>query len=443
MTDKLFNLIKRITPTKWHWALDHMGHKRYFANMSWMFIGKFITLAISFIIGIYIARYLGPSNYGLFSYVISFVGLFSFLSSFGVDSIVSREIIKDHSKKDELLGTAFYLKIIGSVVAIVSIFIVSLSFTKDLFTLGLIWLFSLSFIPQTFNVVEIYFQSQVLSKKVVIAQITANIISTILKILCMVLGRGIFWLTLILLVETSIYTLILLFSFKKVGNHIIKWRFSSSVAKGLIKDSWPLILASVAIGIYMKIDQVMIKNMIGNEQLGIYAVAVRLSEAWYFIPGIICTAFFPAIINALKISKDIFENRMKKLYFLLFWISILIAFFVTIFSHEIIKILFGLPYISAVETLQIYVWAGISVSLGIASSQYLLAKNMTKILFFNTLLGAIVNIILNIVFIPKMGIDGAAVATLFSYTISTLGIFMFKESRNHGLLMLKSMINYK
>lgn len=443
MTNKFFNIIKKIIPNKFHWVVESEGFKRYFANTGWMFFGKIFTLGVSFFVGVYIARYLGPSNYGLLSYVISFVGLFGFLSSFGIDSIVSREIINDHNKKDEIIGTGFYLKIFGGLVAIASVFIISFFVTKDPFVLLLIWLFSLSFIPQAFNIIEVYFQSQVLSKKVVMAQILVTTVSTILKILCIILGKGIFWLIMIYIVEVLIYSFTLLYSFRKVGNSVRKWIFNIDKAKYLLKYSWPLMLSSVAIGIYMKIDQVMIKNILGNEQAGIYAVAVRLSEFWYFLPMIICTSLFPAIINAMKVSKELFESRMKKLYFLMFWLSFSIAFFVTIFSYGIIKILFGIPYIGAVTTLQIYVWSGVSVSLGVASSQYLLTTNQTKILFYSTLLGAIINVILNLILIPRVGINGSAISTLISYTVSTFIILMFKKSRNHGLLIIQSIINYK
>lgn len=417
---------------------SHAGFQRYLQNTGWMFFGRFFTLGVSFFIGIYIARYLGPSNYGLLAYVTSFVGLFTFLASFGIDSIVSREIIKNHSRKDELIGTAFYIKIIGSIIAILAVVIISFFTTKDLFTLGLIWIFSLTFIPQAFNVLEIYFQSQVLSKKVVTAQITANIVSALLKILVITTGKGIFWLMLIFIIEASIYALILLFSFQKFGNHIRDWKFRPEVARFLLKESWPLMLSTIAWSIYMKIDQVMIKNILGNEQVGIYAVAVKLSEVWYFIPGIICTSLFPSIINAMNTSNELFESRMKKLYFFMFWLSFAIASIITIFSYPIIKILFGLQYIGAISTLQIYVWAAIAVFLGAAVSQYLLIKKLTKILFYNTLLGSVVNVILNIILIPKMGITGAAIATLIAYTLATFGVFIFKESRNQGLLILKS-----
>lgn len=422
---------------------NHAGFQKYFRNTGWMFLGRIFVLGISFLVGIYIARYLGPSNYGLFNYVVSFVGLFGFLTSFGIDNIASREIIKNHNRKNEIIATSFYIKTIGSLLAIISVFIVSIFTTKDLFTLGLIWIFSLNFIPQAFNIIEIYFQSQVLSKKVVTAQIISNIISTILKIICITLNKGIFWLTIIYIIETCIYSSILLYSFRKFGNHIRNWKFDKKIAKSLLKDSWPLMLSSIAVGIYMKIDQVMIKNMLGNEQAGIYAVAVKLSEVWYFIPMLICTSLSPTIIKTLDISKELFENRLKKLYSLMFWMSFIIASTTTILAYPIIKILFGTQFLGAITVLQIYVWAGIAVSLGVAIGQYLLANNFTKISFYNTLIGAIMNVILNLILIPKMGINGAAIATLLSYTLATFGIFIFKESRNHGLLIFKSIIDFK
>jgi O-antigen/teichoic acid export membrane protein len=145
-------------------------------------LGRIFTLAISFFIGVYIARYLGPSNYGLLSYVVSFVGLFGFLANLGINNILNREIVKDHNKKDDLIGTAFYMRLAGAFLAIATVFVISLFTTKDIFVLGLIWIYSITFIFQSFNVIEIYFQSQVMSRKVVISQMTSYIISACLKI---------------------------------------------------------------------------------------------------------------------------------------------------------------------------------------------------------------------------------------------------------------------
>lgn len=443
MIDIILHFFRNIIPKKWYWVFEHGGFKKYFFNTGWLLLGRIFSLGISFLIGVYIARYLGPAHYGLFSYVISFVGLFAFLTSFGIDGIVNREIIKNPDNTNEITGTAFYIKIIGSLLAIFSVFVVSFFTVKDPFTLLLICLFSFSFIPQAFNVIEIYFKSQVLAKKIATAQILASIISTLLKILCIVLGKGIFWLVIIFVIEAFIYASISIFLFTKIGNHLKKWKFNFSRAKLILKDSWPLMFAIIAVGVYMKIDQVMIKNILGNEQAGIYAVAVKLSELWYFVPTLICASVFPALTKAMNISKDFFENRIKKLYFLMFWLSFFIALVTTFFAHWIIKIIFGIPYLGATGTVQIYVWAGISVSLGIVIGQYWLVNNFTKIYFYTTLMGAIVNIAINIILIPRMGINGAAIATLISYTVVVFGLFVFKKTRNHGFLMLKSITGYK
>jgi len=428
--NKILSITKTCIPyIKGKWA--HTGFQKYLRNTGWMFFGRIFTLGISFFIGIYIARYLGPSNYGLLSYVISFVGLFSFLTSFGIDNIVSREIIKDYNKKDELIGTAFYLKLIGSIVAIICIVIFSILTTKDIFTLGLIWLFSLNFIPQSFNILETYFQSQVLSKKVVLSQIISNFVSIILKIICISFGKGIFWLIIIYIIETTVCSSLLLFSFRHFGNHIKKWKFNFHTTKSLLSSSWPIMISSIAVGIYMKIDQVMIKNILNNEQAGIYAVAVKLSEIWYFIPGIIASSFLPALINAKKNNKTIYESRLQRLYSTVFWLSIIIALISTIFSRQIIYLLFGNQYIEAATTLKIYVWGGIGISIGAILNQYLLIENKIKINFILTMIGAVVNIVLNYILIPFYGINGAAFATFISYNISIIALFLFPKIREH------------
>ena len=191
----------------------------------------------------------------------------------------------------------------------------------------------------------------------------------------------------------------------------------------------------------MKIDQVMIKNMLGNEQTGIYAVAVKLSEVWYFLPGIICTSLFPALVQSIKTDVGFFNQRIKKLYTLMFWLSFGIALVTTILAGPIIKILFGSQYIGSVIVLQIYVWAGISVSLSAVINQYLIVANYTKISFFNTMTGAILNIIINLLLLPKMGIKGAAIATLTSYTIVILSLLIYKKTRKHGIIIFKSILN--
>lgn len=419
---------------------EHVGFQRYFRNTGWLFFAKIFILVVAFFVNAYMARYLGPSNFGLLNYIFSFVGIFGFLSSLGVESIANREIVKDHSKKSLIIGTSFYLKLFGSILSIIVTTIVSSFTTNDPILLGLIFIYSFSFIFSAFNIIDVYFQSQVLSKYPAMVTMTVGIVSAILKITAMTFGLGIIWLTAIYILESILTALGLLFFFIYKGHSIKEWVFDKKEAIIILKDSWPLMLSTIAWSIYMKIDQVMIKNMIGNEQNGIYAVAAKLSEFWYFIPSTIAGSVFPAIINAKKTSKELYEKRLSKLYSLMFYLSFGIALFIAIFAHLIIYILFGNAYIGAVTTLRIYIWAGIAVSIGSTLLYYLIAENLTRINAIATAIGALVNIIINLLLIPKYGINGAAFASFISYTSVTIATLLFKKTRHQFKIILKSII---
>lgn len=417
---------------------QHAGFQKYFLNTGWMFIARVFMLAVAFFVNVYIARYLGPSNYGLLSYVFSFVGLFAFLSSFGIESIASREIIKNHSEKDKIVGTSFFLKLGGSFLATGVVALVSFLTTHDAFLFSLISLYALTFLFTAFNIVEVYFQSQVLSKYPAIVTIVSGIVSAIMKIVVIIMGKGIVWLAAIYMLESVLISVGLLYYFVQHGHSLRTWVFDKELAVSMLRDSWPLMFSFLAFGVYMKTDQVMLKHMLGNESVGIYAVAAKLSEFWYFIPSIICASLFPAIMNAKKISKELFEHRLKKLYSLMFWISFGVATLVTLFGHQLILIIFGNQYLGALTVLRIYVWAGIGVSVGYVIYYYLLAENLTKINAFSMVFGAVTNVVLNFLLIPRYGISGAAFASFISYTVITLVSLLFKSTRSQIGLILKA-----
>jgi O-antigen/teichoic acid export membrane protein len=169
----------------------------------------------------------------------------------------------------------------------------------------------------------------------------------------------------------------------------------------------------------------MIGSMLGTYKVGIYAAAVKLVEVWYFVPGIICTALFPAIINAKKTSVDLYRNRLKNFYILMAIIPIIMAIPITLLAKPIIQIIFGNGYLESVLILKIYIWSSIGLFLGWAVGQYLMSENMVKTIFGLNLLAMILNIILNLIFIPMFGIIGSAWATFISYLVSPVVVLTF------------------
>jgi len=430
--------INHILKAKFHKIELSPGFKKYFLNTGWLLFNNILTMVIGLSVGVYVARYLGPSNYGLLNYAGSFVVLFSAIAALGLDGIVVRELIKDEKKRDELLGTTFFLKIISSILVLI-IIVIAVRFTNnDSFTNLLIFIVAFGTIFQSFAVIRFYFQSRVLSKYTVFAQIFTAILCSVIRLLLVHLNMGLMYFAMVTLLQNIVLASGLIVLYIKQKLNLFNWRPKLDLAKKLLSDSWPLMLSGISITIYMRIDQVMIKNMLDAKAVGNYAVAVRLSEVWYFIPMAITNSLIPAIINAKKISEKLYYERLQKLYDLMTWLSIGISLPIMLLSTKIIELLFGIQYQEAAGVLKIYVWAGVFVFLGVASSQYLLVENYTQISFLRTFIGTIINVILNIILIPRYGINGAAIATVISYFISVFSIVLVPKTYKNYVLMLKS-----
>jgi len=409
----------------------HQGFQKYFQGIGWMFFTKIAGMVISFLTTAYIARNLGPTNYGELSYAVSFVSIFSFISVLGIDQVLYRDIVKFPEKKNEYLGSALALRLGASLIAIV--LCVSFAFwisPKDV-SLFLIFLLSITFIFNSFQIISYEFQADVKSKHISIFAILVTLILNILKVIVIANNKGVLYLAGVLVLESIFYMFGFLYFRTKIYGTIKEWSYNKDVTKSMLKDSWPFMFTSAFALIYSRIDQVIIKNMIGASSVGLYDAAVRLSEVWYFIPTIISSTLFPAIMNAKKVSVESFHKRLKSLALLLFVISVGIALPMTLFAHLIITTVFGAAFAGATIILQIYIWSNLFTSLNSVVSYYLIAENFKKTLFFSTFAGMVTNVILNIYLIPIYGMSGAAYATLISYAIPCITAFI--KPKTHAI----------
>ncbi|AGS40574.1 flippase [Cycloclasticus zancles] len=406
----MFNL-----KTKIDQLASMQGFMRYFKNTSWLMGERILRMAVGLFVGIWVARYLGPEQFGLFSYAQSFVGLFVAIAGLGLDSIVIREMVKEPCKQAALLGTAFRLKLVGAIVVLTILAIaVQLSQQDDLVRL-MIFIIASSTVFQSFNVIDLFFQANVLSKYVVYSNIISLLVSSFIKVILIVNEAPLIAFAMVILFDSLILMTGFVYFFNRHSTLVFsKLPFQKELAINLLKDSWPLILSGLVISIYMKIDQIMIKEMLNAEAVGHYAAAVKISEAWYFIPMVIASSLFPAIVEAKKYSKELYYGRLQKLYDLMVWLAIAIALPMTFLSDWVVRLLYGEQYSQSGSVLMVHIWAGVFVFLGVAFSKYLTNENLTIKSFFRTFLGAIMNVALNLLLIPEYGIKGAAIATLCS-----------------------------
>jgi O-antigen/teichoic acid export membrane protein len=401
-----------------------------------MFGEQILRMITGLLVGIWVARYLGPDQFGVFSYAIAFVAIFSSVAKLGLDSIVVRDLVNNPESRDDYLGTAFWLKIVGAVVAL-TIIAFATEFTSNDRTINLyIFIIASGIIFQSFEVVDFYFQSKVLSKFVSICKITQLLFSSLLKVYLVITGADLLWFVIVSLVDQVLLalTLFIVYRYQKLGNFYN--HFDVATAKRQLKDSWPMIFSSLVVMIYMRIDQIMIKEMMGEKEVGLYSAAVRLSEAWYFIPMVITNSLFPAIVNAKQISEKLYYARLQRLYTFMVWFAIAVALPMTFLSDWLVILLYGEAYRLAGQVLMIQAWAGIFVFLGVASGAWLTSENLQHLAFYRTFSGVVVNVLLNIILIPSYGLTGAAIATVISYMIAGF-LFDFFHKNTKAIFFMK------
>ena len=413
-----------------HKLWKHSGFQKYLQNTGWLFITRIIILGISFFVTAYMVRYLGPTNYGELSYAVSFVSLFSFISVLGIDQVLYRDLIKYPEQREKYLGTAFVLKVISGIVAAV-LCIVSAYFTSsEPLSLLLIFIISGTFLFNSLNIIIYEFQAHVDSKPLSIVALVVAIILSILKILVVVFNKGVIFFALILLLEAVLGAVFYYFvRVNKYGSIFGSWSFDKQICKSIMSDSWPLIFSNAFALIYARIDQVFIKHLIDTKSVGLYDSAVRISEVWYFIPSTILSSLFPAIVNAKKHDEKTYNRRLGRLAGLLFILAVIVAIPISLAAPLIIKILYGTAFLGGVPVLQIYIWAGVGMSLALFATNYLITENYRKILFFSYLIATVSNVALNLLLIPTYGITGSAWATLISYSLGPISLLFFTPTR--------------
>ena len=396
------------------------GFRRYFANTSWLIAEKIFRLTVGLFVGVWGARFLGPEQFGTLSYAQAFVGLIGAFATLGMDGIVIKHLVKDDENRDLLLGTAFTLKLLGAMVAVFIISIVTGTTSNDNKEVIIITIIASALVFQSLNVIDFYFQSIVLSRYIVIVNLISQLVVSLIRISLILAEAPLITFAYVILFDAVILAVGYIYVYKHKNLSFRQWNFNKQTATELLKYSWPLAISGIVISIYMKIDQVMIKEMLGKTSTGHYAAAVKISEAWYFVPIAINSSLFPAIINAKKRSLKEFYDRLKILYSFMLLSAVAISIPTTIYSKYIINLLYKEQFDQASTVLMFHIWAGVLVSLGVVTSSIVIANNKQNNALISTSIGAISNIILNLLMIPRFGIIGAAFTTMLSQIISGL-----------------------
>jgi O-antigen/teichoic acid export membrane protein len=393
---------------------------------------------------VWMARYLGPEQFGLLNFGLAFTGLFGALATLGLQGIVVRDLVRFPDRSPVTLGTSALLQFLGGVASFALIFgTIHYLRPNDEVSKVIVSILGAAMLFKASEISLYWFESQVLSKYTVWVQNAVFLFFAIIKVLLILAKVELKLFVWVILAEAATVAVALLVAMNMRGVLIRRLEVSLSRAKSLLAESWPLIISNFSVLIYMKTDQIMLGQMMGDAAVGIYSAATRVSEVFYFIPVIIVNSVFPTILKARSQNAEHYNHLVQKLFDLLVFTGFLVTLTVTFSSTQLIGFLFGASYTHAAAVLTIHICASIFVFLGVASNSCLLSEDLQMLILQRTVVAAIFNIMFNLILIPDFGAQGAALGLLASQLIASILIDGIQKKTRHIFLMKMQAMNPK
>lgn len=384
------------------------NRERVVRNLFWSVLGKVVTLLGSLFVGIVIARYLGPEQYGLMNYVISYVSLFQVFALFGLDSIEVREEARGDVPPATVMGTAFAIKLGLAFFTLGLCVLTSWLMEEEGYVTLLVFIYSLTILVQTFGVTRNYFMAMVQNEYVVKAEISRTLLGAALKIglLCLDVSLTAF-------VIASAFDVVLLMggyvmAYRRHVGPLCVWRFSMPVARHLLRESFPLLLTNAAVIVYQRVDQVMIGQLIDKTHVGYFTTATRFVEILIFIPMMLAQTISPILVEVRKQSEVAYRQRAQQFMNVSVWMSFLASALLSLLAYWVVLFTFGRDYLPAVAVLQLLAFKTASVALSNTAGSMLVVEGLQRWAFFRDSLGCLACIGLNWWLLPRYGILAAA-----------------------------------
>jgi PST family polysaccharide transporter len=414
-------------------------NKSVIKNSFWLFLEKLIRVVFGLLVGAWVARYLGPLEFGELAYTLALVNLLQAIAIMGLEGIVVRDIAVDKSKAAEILGTAVAVRFIcGASIWLVAILITAYLDGFDSRSTILMALIGTSLLFQSADVIDLWFQSQSQNKRGVFSRITAHIVTNGFKITLIILKFELIMFAWLIACESLIIAMLLIYAYKK---YPCKYTIFATInmAKKLVNEGWIYMASGISIIIYMRIDQLIIKKYLGTYELGVYAATIQLATAWQFFPIAISGVLAPYLASLKINSEEEYRSSIRKIFSAFSLMGWIISIFVCLTSSIIVELLYGAKYESGINVIRIYAFTNLFICLGVAQGLWIMNERKALMGLYKTIIGATICIVGNIILIPMYGLIGVAIVAVLSQAGSAiLSNIIF--SKKILYLQLKSII---
>jgi O-antigen/teichoic acid export membrane protein len=391
------------------------------ANTGWLVFDRVIRVLIGLTVGAWIARYLGPARFGELSYVVAFIALFQAAANLGADAIVVRDIARAPERAADILGTAFWLRLgAGLVCWIVAALVMTLLHPGERETLWMTLIVGGSLIFQASDTVDLWFQSQTRSKRTVAAKLTAYAISNGVKVVLITIHAPLVAFAGAMSLDFALAAVGMVFAYRGFPTPE-RWRAHRATMLELLTECWPFLTAGVGVIVYVRIDQIMLNELLGERELGFYSAALPLSQVWNVVPVVLTTSLAPYVARRKLEGEEPYRRALSYIFRLYAACGLAISVVTAGLSPWIIAVLYGKTFARSASVLSIHVLSNIFIYLGVAQNLWIVNERLGRLSLYKSLSGAVVSVVGNWLVIPRFGIVGCAVVYVVANFVSAVG----------------------
>jgi PST family polysaccharide transporter len=388
------------------------------ANFSWLTADKIFRLGVSLGVGTWMARHLGPAEYGTLNYGLSVAAILGILPTLGLELIVRRELVQHPERQDALLGTTFFLKLGAGLITYAATLGGVFWLESDHAARFVIIMTSLMLVQHAIMTIDVHFQADLQARYSVWAQNLAFGLSSLGRVGLILAGARLEAFVLMLLLDLPITSLLLVWFYRRSGHRLAGWKWDGATARRLLVEAWPLWLSSIAGIVFLRADQVMLAHLGTASEVGRYAAAYRLFELCVFLPVSLAVSLAPALLAARSQGPVVYGAKLRRFFNLnaqLAWAIVLPG---VLLAPMVVRLLYGREFGASTAIFAVLLLGFPAMALGIARQQFLVNEGCTGLQLTATTIGMTLSLLLNWVLIPRLGGLGAAVAATTAHHLT-------------------------
>lgn len=393
--------------------------RKILANAGWLGSERIVRSVTALVVVVWIARYLGPEQFGLLNYAQSLAYAVYPIATFGLTGVLVKDLAQSPESRDVWQSAALFIRVLtGSTAFILSLVLAAFLGDGDLVLL--VGIIALAFLLTPADGLDAEFQAKMNNRPVVLLKLLVFAGSTAFKVLAIVLGAGVYWFAGIMTLEVALIAFGSLILLSRLYG-IWVFRLDRAALKMMVVQGLPMMGLALLGGIYVRIDQILLGLLSGYDMVGEYAAAWKLVEAGGYVPTILLASLAPVLATQYAESVDLYRRRYAEGFCFVFWLVLCGCLGVFLLSPWLIDLLFSHQYLQAAAILRVLVWSVLLTVFNLFSMQWAINHRKGRIVWEMTLVGLLSCVALCFFLVPRYGGLGAAIAVVLSQAIGYLG----------------------